>query len=124
VTDIAEVTGAPVEDASGARRRRGSGLEAMLLPELKQLASTLGIKGSGAMRKGQLIAAIQGSQQGGRRQARATGPVRPTEEMSRTDARQVRTGRKSSAIRTSRGRPPATVQRRTAVATRSRGNPS
>jgi transcription termination factor Rho len=64
VTDIAEVTGAPVEDASGARRRRGSGLEAMLLPELKQLASTLGIKGSGAMRKGQLIAAIQGSQQG------------------------------------------------------------
>ena len=43
VTDIAEVTGAPVEDASGARRRRGSGMEAMLLPELKQLASTLGI---------------------------------------------------------------------------------
>jgi transcription termination factor Rho len=64
VTDIAEVTGVPVEDASGARRRRGSGLEAMLLPELKQLASTLGIKGSGAMRKSQLIAAIQGSQQG------------------------------------------------------------
>jgi transcription termination factor Rho len=64
VTDIAEVTGAPVEDASGARRRRGSGLEAMLLPELKQLASTLRIKGSGAMRKSQLIAAIQGSQQG------------------------------------------------------------
>ena len=70
MTDIAEVTGAPVEDASGARRRRGSGLEAMLLPELKQLASTLGIKGSGAMRKGQLIAAIQGSQQG----AAAPGP--------------------------------------------------
>ena len=31
----------------------------MVLPELKQLASTLGIKGTGAMRKGQLIDAIR-----------------------------------------------------------------
>jgi transcription termination factor Rho len=34
----------------------------MVLPELKQLASTLGIKGTGAMRKGQLIDAIQSAQ--------------------------------------------------------------
>jgi transcription termination factor Rho len=65
VTDIAEMASAPVDDAAGARRRRGSGLDAMLLPELKQLASSLGIKGAGAMRKSQLVAAIQGSQQGG-----------------------------------------------------------
>jgi transcription termination factor Rho len=105
VTDIAEVTGAPVEDASGARRRRGSGLEAMLLPELKQLASTLGIKGSGAMRKGQLIAAIQGSQQGsaapssgngsdapGRRDeayGRAPGQDRPHEQRDPDEPRQA-----------------------------------
>jgi transcription termination factor Rho len=64
VTDIAEMASAAVNDAAGARRRKGSGLDAMLLPELKQLASSLGIKGAGAMRKSQLVAAIQGSQQG------------------------------------------------------------
>src|SRR5215218_7028945 len=36
----------------------------MHLPELKQLASTLGIRGAGTMRKGQLIAAIQSKQSG------------------------------------------------------------
>jgi transcription termination factor Rho len=89
VTDIAEVTGAPVEDASGARRRRGSGLEAMLLPELKQLASTLGIKGSGAMRKQQLIAAIQGSQQGAAAPSPSNGsgaPERRDESYGRAPA--------------------------------------
>ncbi|HEV8055721.1 MAG TPA: transcription termination factor Rho [Nocardioidaceae bacterium] len=34
----------------------------MVLPELKQLAGSLGIKGTGAMRKGQLIEAIQSAQ--------------------------------------------------------------
>ncbi|HET9871034.1 MAG TPA: transcription termination factor Rho [Propionibacteriaceae bacterium] len=38
----------------------------MVLPELKQLASSLGLKGTGAMRKSQLIAAIQSVQSGGR----------------------------------------------------------
>ncbi len=37
----------------------------MLLPELKQLAGTLGIKGTGALRKGQLIEAIKAAQTGG-----------------------------------------------------------
>jgi transcription termination factor Rho len=37
----------------------------MLLPELKQLAGTLGIKGTGALRKGQLIEAIKAAQAGG-----------------------------------------------------------
>ncbi|MGI3785796.1 MAG: Rho termination factor N-terminal domain-containing protein, partial [Janthinobacterium lividum] len=46
----------------GARKRRGSGLDSMVLPELKQLASSLGLKGTGAMRKGQLISAIQSAQ--------------------------------------------------------------
>jgi hypothetical protein len=34
----------------------------MLLPELKQLAQQLGIAGSSAMRKGELITAIQDRQ--------------------------------------------------------------
>ncbi len=63
LTDIAEVTSdAPAEGAS--RKRRGSGLDSMVLPELKQLAGSLGLKGTGAMRKGQLIEAIQGAQRG------------------------------------------------------------
>jgi transcription termination factor Rho len=62
---------APVAADGGAeavaprRRRTGTGLSAMVLPELKTLASGLGISGTGAMRKSQLIAAIQEKQGGG-----------------------------------------------------------
>ncbi len=63
MTEIADVTTAAAEGES-ARKRKGSGLDAMLLPELKQLASTLGIRGAGTLRKGQLIAAIQSRQSG------------------------------------------------------------
>ncbi len=65
MTDIAEVTSASTEQNGGAsRKRKGAGLDAMVLPELKQLASTLGLRGTGAMRKGQLIDAIQSAQGG------------------------------------------------------------
>nr|WP_238356762.1 transcription termination factor Rho [Kribbella italica] len=51
----------------------------MLLPELKQLAGTLGIKGTGALRKGQLIEAIKaaqgGSSTGGATRARSSQPT-------------------------------------------------
>ncbi|TDU82235.1 transcription termination factor Rho [Kribbella voronezhensis] len=50
--------------ATTRRRKAGGGLEGMLLPELKQLAGTLGIKGTGALRKGQLIEAIKAAQSG------------------------------------------------------------
>jgi len=43
-------------------KRRGSGLNGMLLPELKQLGASLGLKGTGAMRKGDLIDAIKAAQ--------------------------------------------------------------
>jgi transcription termination factor Rho len=48
--------------ATSRRRRSGTGLSAMLLPELQRLASSLGISGVGRMRKSQLIAAIQEKQ--------------------------------------------------------------
>ena len=58
--------GADATATAGTRRRKtGGGLEGMLLPELKQLAGTLGIKGTGALRKGQLIEAIKAAQTGG-----------------------------------------------------------
>ncbi|WP_072042006.1 transcription termination factor Rho [Nigerium massiliense] len=49
---------------SGPSRRGGSGLESMLLPELKKLANSMGLRGTGAMRKSDLIAAIRGAQSG------------------------------------------------------------
>jgi transcription termination factor Rho len=62
----ADTTSAPAEAGATTRRRKtGGGLEGMLLPELKQLAGTLGIKGTGALRKGQLIEAIKAAQTGG-----------------------------------------------------------
>ncbi len=41
------------------RRRSGAGLSSMLLPELQRLAQSLGISGTGRMRKSQLVEAIQ-----------------------------------------------------------------
>ncbi len=49
--------------ASGTTaKRRGTGLAGMLLPELKQMAGGLGIKGAGGMRKSQLVDAIKAAQ--------------------------------------------------------------
>ncbi|GAA3835968.1 hypothetical protein GCM10022226_67150 [Sphaerisporangium flaviroseum] len=52
----------PTRAAAKPRRRSGTGLSAMVLPELQALASSLGISGTGRMRKSQLIAAIQEKQ--------------------------------------------------------------
>ncbi|KAA1423825.1 transcription termination factor Rho [Mumia zhuanghuii] len=59
--------GEPAVDTAAAKtpRRRGTGLNGMVLPELQQIASGLGIKGVGKMRKGALIEAIQAAQGGG-----------------------------------------------------------
>jgi transcription termination factor Rho len=74
LTEIAEVTSASAHEegtgeqskqlTSDRRNRKGSGLDSMVLAELKQLAGSLGIKGTGAMRKSQLIDAIQSAQRG------------------------------------------------------------
>jgi len=74
VTDTIEAT-----DAATPRKRAGSGIEAMLLPELKQLASSLGIKGASALRKGALVDAIKAAQDGG---AAASAPARTRRRQS------------------------------------------
>ncbi len=64
----AETNGSAESDNGGVRTKRrpaAAGLSAMVLPELKALASSMGISGTGAMRKGDLIAAIQGGQTAG-----------------------------------------------------------
>ncbi|TCC34031.1 transcription termination factor Rho [Kribbella speibonae] len=65
MTETVEASSGDAATSTARRRKAGSGLEGMLLPELKQLAGTLGIKGTGALRKGQLIEAIKAAQTGG-----------------------------------------------------------
>jgi transcription termination factor Rho len=60
----APATGAATASAS-RRRRSGTGLEGMVLAELQQVATGLGIKGTARMRKGQLIETIKERQAGG-----------------------------------------------------------
>ncbi|MFD5079861.1 transcription termination factor Rho [Streptomyces sp. NPDC058371] len=68
---VEETADAPATDASapangaGSRRRRGTGLEGMVLAELQQVASGLGIRGTARMRKSQLIEVIKEAQAGG-----------------------------------------------------------
>jgi transcription termination factor Rho len=81
VTPGSSPTGAAEHGATGAaapapaRRRRsaGSGLAAMVLPELQALASSLGVTGVARMRKNQLIAAISAAQ-GGNGAGQEVGP--------------------------------------------------
>ncbi|MGD0927143.1 MAG: transcription termination factor Rho [Streptosporangiaceae bacterium] len=54
-------------------RRGGSGLSGMLLADLQRLAQSMGITGTGRMRKSQLIEAIQSKQGGGAAPARDSG---------------------------------------------------
>ncbi|BDM72245.1 hypothetical protein HEK616_57320 [Streptomyces nigrescens] len=58
-------TDAPAAPATTRRRRSGTGLEGMVLAELQQVASGLGIKGTARMRKSQLIEVIKERQAGG-----------------------------------------------------------
>src|ERR1700722_11841879 len=57
--------------STGRAGKTGGGLAAMRLPELQQLAQSMGIKGTGRLRKGEVIAAIQEKQGGGGGAARA-----------------------------------------------------
>ncbi|GAA2522156.1 transcription termination factor Rho [Pilimelia columellifera] len=80
-----------VADAStGATRRRrsGTGLSAMLLPELQSMATSLGISGTARMRKSELIAAISERQGGGapvRARSEVAAAVAPAREEVRAE---------------------------------------
>ncbi|MFC4331344.1 transcription termination factor Rho [Streptomyces andamanensis] len=102
---VEETAAAPATDASapatgaGSRRRRGTGLEAMVLAELQQVASGLGIRGTARMRKSQLIEVIKEAQaQGGApaKAAPAAGEATETKPKRRATSR-TRTGDDSAA---------------------------
>ncbi|WP_405923999.1 transcription termination factor Rho [Streptomyces sp. NBC_00035] len=93
---VEETAAAPATDASaapasgaGSRRRRGTGLDGMVLAELQQVASGLGIRGTARMRKSQLIEVIKEAQAGGGAPAKAdtateTKPKRRATSKART----------------------------------------
>ncbi|HVQ88348.1 MAG TPA: transcription termination factor Rho, partial [Actinomycetes bacterium] len=55
-------SGSASETTASGTRRRGSGLNGMVLAELQTMAAGLGITGTARLRKGQLIEAIQAAQ--------------------------------------------------------------
>jgi transcription termination factor Rho len=81
-TELTGVPGQPPETptddvADRPRRRRAGGLDGMVLAELQQLAGSLGISGTGRMRKSQLVEAIRLAQGGGAGRTDGSGPAAP-----------------------------------------------
>ncbi|WP_328356919.1 transcription termination factor Rho [Streptomyces sp. NBC_00457] len=98
---VEETAAAPATDASapasgaGSRRRRGTGLEGMVLAELQQVASGLGIRGTGRMRKSQLIEVIKEAQAGGGAPAKSAEAATETKPKRRATSK-ARTGEDSA----------------------------
>ncbi|MFJ9754287.1 transcription termination factor Rho [Streptomyces sp. NPDC101149] len=97
---VDETAAAPATDASapatgaGSRRRRGTGLEGMVLAELQQVASGLGIRGTARMRKSQLIEVIKEAQSGG---APAKAEAATEAKPKRRSTSRTRTGDEAAA---------------------------
>ncbi|MFD7235094.1 transcription termination factor Rho [Streptomyces syringium] len=93
----APATDAPAAPATGAstapkRRRSGTGLDGMVLAELQQVASGLGIKGTARMRKGQLIEVIKEKQAGSAASAKAAEAAPAEAKPKRRATSKARTG--------------------------------
>ncbi|MEV7233506.1 transcription termination factor Rho [Streptomyces sp. NPDC051020] len=90
---------APAEGAAtgttARRRRSGTGLDGMVLAELQQVASGLGIKGTARMRKGQLIEVIKEAQAGSAAPKAAAAPAETKPKRRATS--KSRTGEESAA---------------------------
>ncbi|WP_326817763.1 transcription termination factor Rho [Streptomyces sp. NBC_01762] len=94
---------APAEGAAtgttARRRRSGTGLDGMVLAELQQVASGLGIKGTARMRKSQLIEVIKEAQGGSAAPKAAAAPAAADAETKpkRRATSKARTGDESAA---------------------------
>ncbi|KAA6213972.1 transcription termination factor Rho [Streptomyces albofaciens JCM 4342] len=100
---------APATDAPAAptrRRRSGTGLDGMVLAELQQVASSLGIKGTARMRKSQLIEVIKEKQAQGAGTASAAKGDAPAETETKPKRRatsKARTGEDGDAKAAGKG---------------------
>ncbi|MDB1087617.1 transcription termination factor Rho [Streptomyces sp. ACA25] len=114
----ASATDAPAGRAP-RRRRAGTGLEGMVLAELQQVASGLGIKGTARMRKSQLIEVIKERQNAGSAGAEAKPAAAPaaaaeTERPKRRTTSRARTGDAGTAAE--QGEIPGQTEERSARA--------
>ncbi|MFD9794035.1 transcription termination factor Rho [Streptomyces sp. NPDC059070] len=107
-TDLMGVTAdASVDNAAPAagaasgttsrRRRSGTGLDGMVLAELQQVASGLGIRGTARMRKSQLIEVIKEAQSGSASAAPAKGADAAETKPKRRATSKARTGDEAEA---------------------------
>ncbi|WP_249423954.1 transcription termination factor Rho [Nocardioides coralli] len=78
--------GQSAQDA--APKKRGGGLNAMRIADLKSLAGSLGISGAGSMKKAELVSAIKAAQSGGQ-----SGGAPAKERDSRDDQRPTDSGK-------------------------------
>ncbi|MFA6574006.1 MAG: transcription termination factor Rho [Nocardioides sp.] len=61
-------------EAAAAPKKRGGGLNSLLLADLKSMAGGMGISGAGAMKKAQLVEAIKAAQGGQASQGKPSAP--------------------------------------------------
>ncbi|MFD8021471.1 transcription termination factor Rho [Streptomyces lavendulae] len=90
-------TSAPAAGAAPKRRRSGTGLEGMVLAELQQVASGLGIRGTARMRKSQLIEVIKEAQGGSAPKAAAPAADAAETKPKRRATSKARTGETAAA---------------------------
>ncbi|CUR55958.1 Transcription termination factor rho [metagenome] len=95
MTDTIETTTAASEQAT---KKRGGGLNSMLLADLKTMAGGMGISGSGSMKKAQLVEAIKSAQSGA-----ASAPAKAAVEADSSD--KPRRGQTKTTTRTRAQRP-------------------
>ncbi|MGW2785321.1 transcription termination factor Rho [Streptomyces populi] len=126
---VEETAAAPATDASapatgaGSRRRRGTGLEGMVLAELQQVASGLGIRGTARMRKSQLIEVIKEAQAGGGAPAKAASDAVETKPKRRATSK-ARTGDEAAAPAADKAAEKAVAQQQIEIPGQPAGGPS
>ncbi|MEU3466612.1 transcription termination factor Rho [Streptomyces sp. NPDC006687] len=107
-------TSAPAAGAAAAtatrRRRSGTGLEGMVLAELQQVASGLGIRGTARMRKSQLIEVIKEAQGGSAPKAAAPAADAAEAKPKRRATSKARTGEPAAAAPAEKTAAPAQIE--------------
>ncbi|MFF9499045.1 transcription termination factor Rho [Streptomyces sp. NPDC014656] len=96
--DAAAPAAGAASGGTARRRRSGTGLEGMVLAELQQVASGLGIRGTARMRKSQLIEVIKEAQAGGGSAAPAKTEAAAETKPKRRATSKARTGESAEAV--------------------------
>ncbi|MFJ5711041.1 MULTISPECIES: transcription termination factor Rho [unclassified Streptomyces] len=95
--DAAAPAAGAASGGTARRRRSGTGLEGMVLAELQQVASGLGIRGTARMRKSQLIEVIKEAQAGSGAAAPAKTEAAAEAKPKRRATSKARTGETAEA---------------------------